>query len=114
MATSSAVLNSWKEISGYLHCGVRTAQRWETRYGLPIMRIGGEERGAVTAFSYDLDAWLSGHPIRKDGEGRSPTWSLIAESRRLREEATLLRTENRAALNRLTHNILQLCRLDVS
>jgi len=31
------ILSGWKEIASYLHCGVRTVQRWEVD-GLPIYR----------------------------------------------------------------------------
>jgi len=31
------VHSGWKEISDYLHCGTRTAQRWENR-ALPVHR----------------------------------------------------------------------------
>ena len=48
-------LKSWKEIAVYLDCGVRTAQRWEKQYSLPIYRtrIGGR----VFAFTDELDLW---------------------------------------------------------
>ena len=33
-------LNGWKEIATHLGKGVRTGQRWERVYGLPVHRIG--------------------------------------------------------------------------
>src|SRR3954469_17053882 len=35
---SSDVLNGWKEISDYIGRGVRTVQRWELQFELPIHR----------------------------------------------------------------------------
>jgi len=60
---SAVLLNGWKEISAYLRCGVRTAQRW-TGAGLPVRRVGTSKRGPVMAFSEKLDAWVqrSGSP----------------------------------------------------
>jgi hypothetical protein len=52
------LLNSWKEISAYLSRGVRTVQRWEAFYGMPVHRPAGHSRAAVVAFSDELDEWL--------------------------------------------------------
>lgn len=52
------ILNSWKEISSYIGRGVRTVQRWEELYGLPVHRAAGKDRSAVYAMSDELDAWL--------------------------------------------------------
>ena len=60
------VLNSWKEIAAYLHCGVRTAQRWEHLYQLPVRRPRGTRRGHALAFSSELDNWLRRQPLRSD------------------------------------------------
>ena len=53
----SGVLNSWKEVAAYLHCGLRTAQRWESELALPIHRPH-DRRGPVVAFPEELDKWL--------------------------------------------------------
>jgi hypothetical protein len=52
------ILNSWKEISSYIGRGVRTVQRWEELYGLPVHRAAGRDRSAVYALSDEVDAWL--------------------------------------------------------
>ena len=41
MTTHSSVLNSWKEIASYLGRSVRTVQRWEREFGLPVHRPAG-------------------------------------------------------------------------
>jgi hypothetical protein len=51
------LLSSWKEISNYLDCNLRTAMRWEKKYGLPVKRIGGE-KSRVHAFDNEIDRWL--------------------------------------------------------
>src|SRR5215467_13776066 len=56
--TNSDVLNSWKEVAGYLGRGVRTVQRWEQELSLPVRRPRGKSRSAIIAFRSELDAWL--------------------------------------------------------
>jgi hypothetical protein len=51
-------LQTWKEIATELNCGIRTAQRWERRLGLPVRRIGRGPRGRVVAFQDELQCWL--------------------------------------------------------
>ena len=57
--TSGKVLNGWKEIATYLRRGLRTVQRWEELYELPIRRPAGKDRASVFALSEELDQWLS-------------------------------------------------------
>jgi hypothetical protein len=52
------ILNGWKEIAAYLGRGVRTVQRWEELYRMPVHRVSGTDRSAVTAFSAEIDQWL--------------------------------------------------------
>ncbi len=61
MATSiqqSEFLTSWKEIAEYLGKGVRTVQRWEELFGLPVRRPDNKNKGFVCAARDDLDAWM--------------------------------------------------------
>ena len=56
----SQILSSWKEIAAYLGKGVRTVQRWEARYGLPVRRPeSGGVKGVVIIEVDDLNAWLA-------------------------------------------------------
>ena len=57
------ILNSWKEIANYMGRGVRTVQRWERHFHLPVHRPSGEPRSAVLAFSQEIDEWLSSTPV---------------------------------------------------
>jgi hypothetical protein len=56
---SRQILNGWKEISNHIERGVRTAQRWEVRLGMPVHRPALKDRSAVVAFTDELDRWLS-------------------------------------------------------
>ena len=53
------LLRSWKEISAYLGCDIRTCHRWEHDHGMPVHRAeGGETRSPVFAYKDELDAWF--------------------------------------------------------
>ncbi len=85
---SAATLNGWKEIAAFLGRGVRTVQRWERDFGLPVHRPKGSARSAVLAFAEELDAWLHQTPL---GSGmanghRDARLSADSPARRLRQE----------------------------
>lgn len=69
----SAILNSWKEISNYLGRGVRTVQRWEKDFGLPVRRPCGHLRGSVFATKDDIDGWLNSREARTATITYAPT-----------------------------------------
>lgn len=48
----------WKEIAAYLGKGVRTVQRWENQFGLPVQRPNALSKGMVRASRKDLDEWM--------------------------------------------------------
>lgn len=52
------VLTSWKEIAQYLGCGVRTVQRWESDFGLPVRRPLGFPKKAILARPCEVEKWL--------------------------------------------------------
>jgi hypothetical protein len=54
---SPRILSSWKEIAQYLQIDVRTCQRWETAFGLPVHRLGQSSRSRVIAYRDELDDW---------------------------------------------------------
>lgn len=56
------ILHCWKEIADYLSAGVRTVQRWESEFKLPVRRPRGTKRSAVLAFSSEIDAWIKALP----------------------------------------------------
>ena len=55
----------WKEIAAYLKCGVRTAQRWQLEYHLPIASVRTKRKGLVMAESEGLDDWIRNRPLLK-------------------------------------------------
>jgi len=53
------ILNSWKEISGYLDRNVRTCQRWKIELALPVHRIDqNSQHSKVFAYKSEIDQWL--------------------------------------------------------
>ena len=52
------LLRSWKEIAHFLDTCVRTAQRWERLYGLPVRRIEEKNGAVVFATKAELTAWI--------------------------------------------------------
>lgn len=52
------LLESWKEISKYLNRDIKTCQRWEVKFGLPIHRIEGSPKSRVFAYRHELDTWF--------------------------------------------------------
>ena len=51
------VLQSWKDVSGYLNSDIRTVQRWERTRGLPIRRMPGGTKPRIYAIKSELDSW---------------------------------------------------------
>lgn len=55
----STTLGSWKEIASYLGKGVRTVQRWEKQFGLPVHRPSASSH-VLFVVPAELDAWVKG------------------------------------------------------
>jgi TolB-like protein/Tfp pilus assembly protein PilF len=51
-------LESWGEIATYLRRDIRTVQRWEHDYGLPVRRLVIGKMGQVYAYRSELDRWI--------------------------------------------------------
>ncbi|MBE3130623.1 MAG: hypothetical protein IMZ54_07885 [Acidobacteria bacterium] len=57
--SKDSLLRSWKDISAYLGCDVRTCYRWEKQHGMPVHRAeGGEAKSHVFAYKDELDRWF--------------------------------------------------------
>ena len=56
--TGPAQLNGWKDIAAYLGRSVRTVQRWEKDFGLPVRRFGVSRPESVFAIPREIDVWL--------------------------------------------------------
>jgi PAS domain-containing protein len=52
------ILRSWKDIAGYMDACVKTVQRWEHSYGLPVRRLAAMKGSVVFALKSEIDAWM--------------------------------------------------------
>ena len=115
------VLTCWKEIAQYMGKGVRTVQRWERDFGLPVRRPQGSDKRAVLARPCDLDAWIAircstaadscpgNHDLRAAGvRARSSLAAEIQTSHMLREANRVLQVEMRSALQQLREQLLRM------
>ena len=68
------LLESWKEIAGYLKRDVRTVIRWEKSEGLPVRRLLHQARSSVYAYPSELDAWREARAPGLDNEVSGPVW----------------------------------------
>jgi hypothetical protein len=72
VAHQPRMLGSWKEIASYFGKGVRTVQRWEHQFGLPVMRPNGSAKGMVCASPEELDRWFRMRWGQRTGKPASP------------------------------------------
>jgi len=105
-------LSSWKEIANYMGKGVRTVQRYEAKFGLPVRRPAGKSRASVVATRADIDAWVLSSPLRaavheavKEVLEHDPELAEIRqgmqEMRELRREMQALRDKTKESLSQL-------------
>ena len=103
-------LNGWKEIANYLGKGVRTAQRYERSFALPVRRPSGGSGGAVMATRTEIDTWVSTRqvltpaaqpPIVDCGEMKQN----FARMTQLRRQLAAARTELHTTIARLKARI---------
>ncbi len=103
LADGPEVFTSWKEISAYLGKSVRTVQRWEGEFGLPVQRANGSSKGTVRASRKEIDAWLRNRwSLRPADEAGSTVSENILNSHRLLEERRRLLMECQRSLMNLT------------
>lgn len=115
--TSPELLSGWKDIATYLKKGVRTVQRYERDFGLPVRRPAGIARGSVLATKAELDAWVSARPIRSkfrlarglpktSGATFSEIQTSLKNMRRLRIEMLELSAELQMSIQTLNRSLL--------
>jgi hypothetical protein len=104
-----AVLSCWKDIAKYLGKGVRTVQRWEREFELPVRRPnGGNRKSAVAAHPRDLDAWLTSRwALRPTKETAEPlqTAAELATLRTVMKERIHAARALRAQQGHLIHEL---------
>jgi hypothetical protein len=69
----NCIFTSWKEIAAFLGKGVRTVQRWERDYNLPVLRPNGKPLGVVSASRIELEAWWASHWSRGGNGNGGPS-----------------------------------------
>jgi hypothetical protein len=87
----ASVLSDWKLIGHYLGKSVRTVQRWEREFGLPVRRVHGRPRSCVIAVPAEIDAWVQARMLCVEDAGSSKLEQML----RLLQSVRELRTENR-------------------
>jgi hypothetical protein len=86
------VLHSWKEIAAYLGLSVRTAQRWGHDLRLPVHRPNHRDRrGAVFAFSEEIDGWLHSTPVGLPRKPTVPCGERTVQARTLKGQCAKMR-----------------------
>lgn len=114
-------LSGWKDIATYLDKGVRTVQRYEREFGLPVRRPAGRDRGSVVATKTEMDAWVAASPIReayelvpRAVEAESAAIRQIKlnmeEMRRLSRQMTALKTQLIVSVELVQRNVVDLTR----
>jgi hypothetical protein len=115
-------LTSWKEIATHFNKSVRTVQRWEQQFGLPVRRPDAHNHGIVLAFPSELNLWLRTHVVVRGENGSSGEASRpenanestlrlansFSEFQRVRQRSEALVQTTRALLERVRHNYDQL------
>lgn len=89
-------LTSWKEIAQYMSKGVRTVQRWEQYFGLPVRRLTASGHHAVVAVPEEINAWLQGQT-----QLRAAAATARPDAAELHRELAELREENQELRQRI-------------
>jgi hypothetical protein len=95
------ILNGWKEVSSHIERCVRTAQRWELQFGMPVHRPASKRRTAVVAFADELDMWLVRNRAALNGESHDE--SDETNPARLQETLFRLQLEAKELAAKLLH-----------
>jgi hypothetical protein len=70
-SSEKKILRGWAEISAFLKCGIRTAQRWAREEKLPVHRPNDLQQSIVHAFPRELLAWLSSREMEEIREAQT-------------------------------------------
>jgi hypothetical protein len=97
------VLTSWKEVAQYMGKGVRTVQRWERDFHLPVRRpSGANNKRVILALTADLDAWIALSCTRmRHNQQADPCGPIASTLRDHVRAAAELRIANRLLLNEI-------------
>lgn len=106
--SSASVLNSWKEIASYLGKGIRTVQRYEREYRLPVRRLQGKPHSSVLALRQELDRWVRETEFSDTGAGTDSPMVHLARIRELLMRSAQLCDQNRALRDQTRDAIVNL------
>jgi len=81
--TERSILESWKEISGYLKRSEKTCQRWEIELGLPIHRLDGTPSARVFAYPDELEHWIKEKLHSREAEAPQPVFVLRLKKKKI-------------------------------
>lgn len=100
----------WKEIATYLGKGVRTVQRWERQFGLPVQRPSARCKGIVRASREELDHWMSTQWSRRASTDSKLDPALLRDRPTANNIQTLeeARARNRELLRQFKESLLAL------
>ena len=108
-------LSGWKDIANYLGKGVRTVQRYERQFGLPVRRPAGKPWGSVVATKAELDGWVQASPFREVLPLRDPEavrasikdsiQAGLSQMMRLRDQMLELRAEVKESVRSLRSTV---------
>lgn len=109
----------WKEIAAHFGKGVRTVQRWERLFGLPVQRPKALCKGMVRASRKELSEWMQRERSRRAMKPTksvpanlrdSPTMKSVASMRDLRASNQDLLKQFKESLRLLNTTCEELCR----
>ena len=60
------ILDTWKEIAGYVRKDIRTCQRWEKELDFPIYRLKDSPKSRVYSYKDEIDAWIKDKGINNN------------------------------------------------
>jgi hypothetical protein len=94
-AELTPVLSGWNGIARYLGKGIRTIQRWERQFDLPVRRTHEGPKSTVLALPAEIDAWVRAREfhVRKEASRKSERLLLLESLRELRAENQKLRRQ---------------------
>ncbi len=93
-------LTSWKQIAEYLQKAIRTAQRWEAQFGLPVQRPDPQKKSAVRTSREELDRWVATRWSSRSAKAAPPGIKQLNVRKEI-EESHLLRAERQRLLGEL-------------
>jgi hypothetical protein len=107
MSTPPSVLTGWQEIASYLGKSIRTAQRWERNFKLPVRRPTRTSSRTVTASPAELDSWFVRQWSHKKDTDAGPGKTVVAVGESI-QVSSGLRSKNHHLARQITEYALAL------